>query len=56
MGTDSTIRGTVLGPLRYFVGKNWGIQPEFRYTRYFFDGGGLNDFRFTGGLFFRFGE
>ena len=42
--------------LRYFVGRNWGIQPEFRYTRYFFDRAGLNDFRFAGGLFFRFGE
>jgi opacity protein-like surface antigen len=55
-GSDTSLGASTGLGLRYFVGHNWGIQPEFRYTRYFFDGAGLNDFRFAGGLFFRFGE
>jgi len=54
--SDSALGASGGVGLRYFVGRNWGIQPEFRYTRYFFDRAGLNDLRFAGGLFFRFGE
>jgi hypothetical protein len=43
------------GGLRYYVGQTWGFQPEVRYTRYFFEDAGLNNLRFTLGLFYRFG-
>jgi len=54
-GSDSALGASTGFGLRYFVGRNWGVQPEFRYTRYFFDNAGINDFRFSGGLFYRFG-
>jgi hypothetical protein len=44
------------GGLRYFAGPRWGIQPELRYTRYFFEDAGLNNLRFSMGVFFRFGK
>lgn len=44
------------GGLRYFAGPRWGIQPELRYTRYFFEGAGLNNLRFSVGVFVRFGR
>lgn len=47
--------GTGIG-LRAYVGQNWGFQPELRYTRYFFEDAGLNNVRFTVGLFYRFGR
>ncbi len=28
------------GGSRYFIGKSWGLRPEFRYQNYFGDGGG----------------
>ncbi len=42
--------------LRFFAGKNWGIQPEFRFARYFASDGGISTFRVTAGVFYRFGK
>lgn len=54
---SQTALGTGAGiGLRAYVGKNWGFQPELRYTRYFFEDAGLNNVRFTVGLFYRFGK
>ncbi|MEO5923251.1 MAG: hypothetical protein ABIR70_05420 [Bryobacteraceae bacterium] len=44
------------GGSRYFVGKNWGVQPEIRWTRYFHNGSDTNAIRYTGGLFFQWGR
>jgi len=42
------------GGLRYFVGKRWGVRPEFRYQKYFGDGAG-SLVTASGGVFFQFG-
>lgn len=36
---------------RLYAGKNWGIQPEFKYGKYFSDGGSV--VRIGVGLFFQ---
>jgi hypothetical protein len=52
--TNSLYAGAGIG-LRYLLGSNWGIRPEFRYHRYLQNGGG-NLLTFTGGVFFQFGK
>ena len=44
------------GGTRYYVGKNWGVQPELRWTRYFHDFSDTNAIRYTGGIFFQWGK
>jgi hypothetical protein len=41
---------------RVYVGRSWGIQPEVRWARYFFDGPDVNTFRYTGGVFYQWGR
>jgi hypothetical protein len=41
---------------RYFVGRNWGVRPVFRWQRYQQSAGGVNTYVFTAGLFYRFGD
>ncbi|HYP12686.1 MAG TPA: hypothetical protein VEQ63_02085 [Bryobacteraceae bacterium] len=41
--------------VRYFVGSNWGIKPEFRWQRYQAEDGG-NTYVFKAGVFYRFGS
>jgi hypothetical protein len=47
------------GGANLYLGKNWGIRPEFRYNRYFytFDGinGNTNVLTAAAGVFFQFG-
>jgi hypothetical protein len=47
------------GGASIFLGKNWGIRPEFRYNDVFFSGGGTTSnagmYQATGGVFFQFG-
>jgi hypothetical protein len=47
------------GGVSLFLGKNWGVRPEFRYNRfhYSFEGvtGDTNVLAATGGIFFQFG-
>jgi hypothetical protein len=42
--------------VRYFLGTNWGVRPEFRWQRFQASGGGLNSYLLTAGLFYRFGS
>jgi hypothetical protein len=42
--------------VRYFLGPNWGVRPEFRWQRFQASGGGLNSYVLTAGLFYRFGS
>lgn len=44
------------GGLRYYVGENWGVRPEFRYQRYQAVEGGLNTAIIGIGVFYRFGK
>lgn len=44
------------GGTRYYVGSNWGVQPEIRWTRYFNDFSDTNTIRYTGGIFFQWGR
>ena len=44
------------GGTRIYVGKNWGIQPELRWTRYFHDFSDTNAVRYTGGIFYQWGR
>jgi hypothetical protein len=41
---------------RLFVGKNWGIVPEVRWGHYFHHGQDGNAFRYTGGIFYQWGN
>jgi hypothetical protein len=41
---------------RYFLARNWGVRPEFRWQRYQASGGGVNSYVFRVGLFYRFGS
>jgi hypothetical protein len=47
------------GGASYYVGKNWGVRPEFRYVRAEFGVGGVNEsanaFAMTGGVFYQWG-
>jgi len=47
------------GGANCYVGKNWGVRPEFRYLRNEFSSGGesvsFNDFAVTGGVFYQWG-
>ncbi len=42
-----------------YLGKNWGVRPEFRYNRFFYSFAGINGntnvITATGGIFFQFG-
>ena len=39
--------------VRLYASPKWGIQPEFKYGRYFFNGDGVNVARFGAGVFFQ---
>lgn len=41
---------------RVYIGPNWGVVPEVKWTRYFFSGPDTNTFRYTGGVFFQWGR
>ena len=47
------------GGASVFLGKNWGIRPEFRYNDVFFSAAGTTSsagmYQATGGVFFQFG-
>ena len=47
------------GGASIFLGKNWGVRPEFRYNDVFYTGGGTTSsarmYQITGGVFFQFG-
>jgi len=47
------------GGANLYLGKNWGIRPEFRYNRFFYTFAGINGntnvLTATAGLFFQFG-
>jgi hypothetical protein len=38
-----------------YVGKNWGVRPEFRYVRLEYNSLGFNSFAMTGGIFYQWG-
>jgi hypothetical protein len=50
---------SVGGGASYYVGKNWGVRPEFRYVRAEFGVGGVNEsanaIAMTGGVFYQWG-
>ncbi len=41
---------------RVYIGQNWGVVPEVKWTRYFFSGRDTKTFRYTGGVFFQWGR
>lgn len=41
---------------RVYVGRNWGVVPEVKWSRYFFSGPDTNTFRYTAGVFFQWGN
>ena len=41
---------------RVYVRSNWGVVPDIRWSRYFFDGPDTNTFRYTVGAFFQWGR
>ena len=47
------------GGASLYLGKNWGVRPEFRYNRYFYTFGGINGntnvLTATAGVFYQFG-
>jgi hypothetical protein len=55
-GTETGgIAGGGLG-VRLYVGRNWGIKPEFKVQRTFFDGEDITLYRFAAGIFVQFGK
>ena len=53
-GANRVTYGAGFG-VRYFLAKQWGIRPEFRWQRYQVAEGGVNSYAFSVGLFYRFG-
>jgi hypothetical protein len=43
------------GGMRCYIGRNWGVRPEFRYQRYT-QHGGANSIAYTAGVFYQFGK
>jgi hypothetical protein len=41
---------------RVYVRSTWGVVPDIRWTRYFFDGPDTSTFRYTAGVFFQWGR
>ncbi len=61
-GASSSVSGAYVdfgGGLSLYLGKNWGVRPEYRYSDLFFSESGTNFTsgvsQITGGLFFQFG-
>jgi len=61
-GESVSVNGSYIafgGGVSIFLGKNWGIRPEFRYNDLFSTSGGTTTTQgvpqITGGLFFQFG-
>jgi hypothetical protein len=43
------------GGVSWYIGKNWGVRPEFRYVRQDYSGTGFNTTLESGGFFYQFG-
>jgi hypothetical protein len=61
-GSSTTYSGYyfgVGGGASYYIGRHWGVRPEFRYVRAEFNVGGVNEtadaMAVTGGAFYQFG-
>jgi len=61
-GLSASVNGAYVsfgGGVSAYLGKNWGVRPEFRYDDVFFSGGGSTSsatmWQVTGGIFFQFG-
>jgi hypothetical protein len=46
---------SVGGGASYYVGKHWGVRPEFRYVRAEFSGASANAVTVKGGIFYQWG-
>jgi hypothetical protein len=43
------------GGVSCYLGKNWGVRPEFRYVRQDYSGTGINSFQESGAFFYQWG-
>ncbi len=43
------------GGVSCYLGKNWGVRPEFRYVRQDYSGVGINSFQESGAFFYQWG-
>jgi hypothetical protein len=43
------------GGVSCYLGKNWGVRPEFRYVRQDYSGSGFNSFQESGAFFYQWG-
>lgn len=62
-GTDFSMSASETGGLaggglgaRFYIGRNWGIKPEFKVQRTFFEGDNVTLYRASAGLFVQFGK